>query len=1554
MMLLPLALMATVAVSMHIGLNSRFARELSEDILGDVFAGRFEITELRFGVDPRHVEVYGVTLRVDDGREVAYYDRLEADLKLLPLLQRRILVDRAELYGARTLLEWDDRGGFTYTDLFDTGPRRKKTPEEERAPASFAFEARNVRVHDCDATLRWPDFKIVMEDAGVENFSMVAAGKTTMVGRGVTTPGGYVEFKSRMFFGDDPTRTDLKVAMKSVRVETWDWFDGGFELDRMSWKAEGVDFDITDGLMDFRPEDGFAYRGVLRTRLPAGFGPVEYFSGPLLDSPVDFTVATEGFFGRELRDNSYIYATSDIQMDVLDLKVANLSFDRGAVTAQLVNRRVYFTDVDIVGYGGRIQLPQDARGDLPEWAQASREPPVVPGRAWLSLFDQDFNLPLQIEGLDTAKVLEDVAPDLEPTATIPATGTLSGRVDVHGRLVDTEDDARGRSLPRFFEVALRPLELERPAETVAKAEAVVPTRKIALWGTVRVQGEKLTGVGDLEIGLDGDDLTVANLDLNFIDPALPLHAEVEARVGSLEPYLRKFGMVGWGGAATLAFTADGPLLNPTVEAGTLVVRNPKLPFYAGATRLDARFGLDDGWLNLDRATVDGTFGRLQTRGRVKLHEGSFTLPSRTIPLDLRFDASPLDLGVVGALPFVDQELGGTVHITEGRLKGPARQPSFAGRIASDGHLNLLGQKVERLQGYVDLDRKGLTVEGLDVGLGGGGVVRADVGWEFDGQVNATVDVVEVDFSRIKPVREAGVGGKLRRLRLVAAGQLDPKRIVATEQPVSGGPPEVSGADIMRWITTEPLDLKGSVGLTDLRRHQTDLGSLIAVWYTLDKNFLLTAIALPYVPRPARRLLYEPIAALSDGNEQRRRLLVREVHPASVGLDVVIPQDAADPVITATAHFDHFDARGIVQNFLSGNLAAERAASNVALDVHNTSLDRLRAIASLRGDRGPSVRLRPKRRETGLEQLFGAWSELLIGGQVELYLDRDTMDYSVELGLDELKVAAAVPECDAETKPECARGRALRNVKPVTASLSGDLLIIESLTLGAEGQSVEVAGTVELGDTTWIGVGIEGALNMALLNLLPSVATDVRGVAAVKLDLDGYVDELRPSGHIDFPKGGRDQVRFRPRGLNETVAIEGGTIAICGAGAEDDPARCAGVQGLSIVVPESQPLIINALDGRVLVTADLDYRDYDVGALEVRASTARALNWSEPGSYDLSFHIPEVKATFGSLSDPATWLIDGEVRVVEGRLYKDVSFAAERTFNTFMTTIGSGRTDVYEAPLLDRVPALRKIRFDLDITGRDFRVKNTVETATLDLELKADLRLQNTIDSLAMEGELLIVEGGKLTYKGGDFTIRKGAVSWSGPPQNPDLNVVAEAEVVNACADLREGPESDIDAGSSEDFSSYSIVLSVEGSARNFTPELSSTPFADDGDIASLLLLGCTRDKLSASSATSPTLGLALRPLLSRVESELNRYIELEEIRLETDLDVTRVRLSDRVSDRLVLRLSGAFGTDSAEQSGTLEIRILDSLSLEIGEETDSENNAKVEGNLRWRLFFKEH
>jgi hypothetical protein len=588
-------------------------------------------------------------------------------------------------------------------------------------------------------------------------------------------------------------------------------------------------------------------------------------------------------------------------------------------------------------------------------------------------------------------------------------------------------------------------------------------------------------------------------------------------------------------------------------------------------------------------------------------------------------------------------------------------------------------------------------------------------------------------------------------------------------------------------------------------------------------------------------------------------------------------------------------------------------------------------------------------------MFAAWSELLVSGQVDIYVERETMEYTVEANLDEVRVAAAVPSCADRTKLECVRGRSLRNVKPVVAGLVGDLLIIESLTLGDADQAVEVRGSVEMRPAgAYVQIEMKGGLNMALLNLVPSVATDVSGVAQVDLELDGYLDGIRPAGFVTFPEEGDEQVRFRPRGLDQEVVIEGGTIAICGAGAVDDPALCEGVDSLSVVIPRSAPLVINALGGRLLVHAALDYEDYQPGALRVTASTTRSLNWSESGAYDLSFQVPELTLTMGSMSNAATWLVEGAVRVVDGRLYKDVSFAAERTVNTFMTTVGAGRTDVYQTPLLERIPALRKIRFDVNVTGRDFKVRNTVETVTLDIALRADLEVKNTLDDLALEGEVQVVEGGKLTYKGGDFRVRKGAVSWRGPPENPDLNLVAEADVTNACAASQTGPESELDSGVVEDTNTYSIVLTIEGSVRSFTPELTSTPYADEGDIASLLFLGCTRDSLSASSAASPVLGLALRPVLSRVESELDEYIEIEEIRVESDLEVTRVRLSQRVSDRFILRLSGAFGADSAEQSGTLEIRILDSLSLELGEETDSNQKAKVEGNLRYRLFLPEH
>jgi hypothetical protein len=598
---------------------------------------------------------------------------------------------------------------------------------------------------------------------------------------------------------------------------------------------------------------------------------------------------------------------------------------------------------------------------------------------------------------------------------------------------------------------------------------------------------------------------------------------------------------------------------------------------------------------------------------------------------------------------------------------------------------------------------------------------------------------------------------------------------------------------------------------------------------------------------------------------------------------------------------------------------------------------------------PPKPLGPRASEAAqFEQGLAAWGEMLLSGGVDLYVNRQDMSYLTEAVLPELKVTAL--------------GRTLRNAEPIEVGFNGDLVTVKSLTLGTQERFVRVQGGVALeeGEEPVLDMRLSGTLDMALLNLMPSVYTDLRGLTAVNLSVRGPTSAPVPSGTIRFSPPGAEAVAFRLRGLEQDVVLEGGTVVVCSADrGGGDPvisALCRGQPAESIVIPPSAPLEVSLLDGRATVSGSVGFANLKPGAVDLKAY-ARNMNFQVPGVVNISFHVPELRLELGDLGDPATWMLNAELDIFDGRYYQELNI-----LQGVLSGLTSGQAEQATFSVLERVPLLRKPGFNLKITGRDgFVVKSSIDTVALDLELKTALsvkkrlgvELDDQLKNVTVEGNVEVLSGGKITYQGGDFIIRKGDITWEGDLFDPRLDLVAETEVQNSCGQLQaraEGTETD-DLGSTTSQQTYSIAMTVKGrlGERRLLVELTSTPFASQADILTLILVGCTADQLTASAAGAPALELALRPLLNKVESELNRYFAVDELALESNLDRTELRLSERLTNRFIVRLSGAFGSEGAEQSAGFQYFLYDNFFIDIAERSGEQDAVKLDLEFRLRV-----
>ena len=1436
---IPVAMLLTVLVCLHLALNSNMAQDLIEGLLEDLFAGEVIIDDLRIGVDPRKIDIYGVTLLHEDGRELLYAESLAVRVSAMSTIRSlidggiNVTIAQIDLHNGRTLAEFDDRGGFIYTDFFAPPPGRESPPDDE--PSPLAIYIRNVNIHNLNATLKFPEFEFVYYKSSISNFEMtLEEGKLTMKADALVIPEAESSFKPDMFgFSPEdkpPTECeDAKEAkapmtfpMRDLKIEGWDWYGDGFTLATASFTSKGATYTVEDGEMDFRQKPGLLYRAKLSAELPPSYDAIEYFTGPLIDSPMEISMDAQGYLGPEMSDNSHIRVK--MESELAGLKMLGLQFERSHLKAELVNRRRYFTEFEAVGYGGRLRLPESAAGPLPRWLQADIEPPKLAERGYLNLLNLNYHMPLIIEDLNVVELLLDFTRNSEaplaPTDLLIANGALSATLDASGRLIDVSDSQRytdlcGKTppaLPEYHRLKLDALTLNRDPDILGLPEAVVPSRRLGVSGQILYTEGRLEGETDLLVRLDEDLVEIEGLALDLEAEGQPIEARVSLSIGDLGRYMNQFGVEGFGGQTSMSFDINGPMLNPQITNGLLVIDDPTLAGFPG-TSLTARFSLGDNFLNLKEVVARGRYGNVNVDGRIRLYDGELT---RVLPdprLELNFSANPVDLtaGLAVAreagLTDLVMPIAGKLNVAGGQISGPVSRLAV-GMDLETGPVVVDGQMIHGLAAGVDVDLAGgrLSVTDLDVWMRSDrGHLTGRVDWLFDGELDAALLLKELSFGDVNALRDAGLKGRIEHLDVSVVGPLNLDALTPTEDPA-------------RWFTLQKLDMAGGLVAKDLQVGAQHIGDAFGVWNTLRQTLMMRLSLMPYMPPEATFPLFDPDGAAvldatlrfkrrhlsplvagammgaarhaglaviqawafrqADGHlhllephpiemirkravafqggvgERKDRLPVRSVHPALLEVEVSVPQSIASDgdEAYAVARFDQLDVRGVLLGLLESDIMIERSARNVAAALEARIRTNAELIRHQRQVKAGARRTSPPEPYKPLPQSSSL--EEGLGLLSELFLTGE-----VEVTLDRTDMSSNVYAILPEIRVK-ALERELRNTEDVIIGFNGQQLAIESLTLGRAvqgGQEVpelSVSGAVSLGQgEPFLDLALTGGLELGLFNLMPDVYTDLTGVAQVDLEFKGRLDDPpEASGTVQFSPARDQRVSLRLRSLGEDIVVKGGVIALCPSRAVDpnsDLANyCEQTGSATVKIPSSAPILADLLDGKVTMWGGVVLGSNGVRDVELDFN-ARNLSYRLPETANLTLHLGNGRLRLPDVADSSTWSVHADIDVIDGQVNTNLNVIQDQGLGRFRQAFGSGRTGRFEASVLEQMPFLNKIQLD----GVSLRIRDGFEIrAEVDI-LRVELELKANLN---FEGTV-----GAPTAAGVMTLLPGGQVTWQG-------------------------------------------------------------------------------------------------------------------------------------------------------------------------------------------------
>jgi translocation and assembly module TamB len=296
-------------------------------------------------------------------------------------------------------------------------------------------------------------------------------------------------------------------------------------------------------------------------------------------------------------------------------------------------------------------------------------------------------------------------------------------------------------------------------------------------------------------------------------------------------------------------------------------------------------------------------------------------------------------------------------------------------------------------------------------------------------------------------------------------------------------------------------------------------------------------------------------------------------------------------------------------------------------------------------------------------------------------------------------------------------------------------------------------------------------------------------------------------------------------------------------------------------------------------------------LQLTGDTAELINWPE---YRLWLS-PDVTVT----DSVDGWQINGDVAVprAEIALRELPVEAVERSSDVVVV----GEDPAPENPM----------RYSGEIQFK-FGDRVHVTAFGLDTRLTGDLMLRTTIDRPPQAEGRVDLEDGVFEAYGQKLTIEEGSLTFTGPLDNPLVDVKAVRVI--------ESFEGKITAG-----------LHLRGRAQNITSTVYSDPVMNEADALSYVMLGRPLTQISeteGSNVSGAAISLGLRQA-TQITEEIGQSIGLDQLSLTGDGgDSTALIAGKQLNSRVYARY--AYGVFSRLGSLLLRYRLSERLSLEAG------------------------
>jgi len=500
--------------------------------------------------------------------------------------------------------------------------------------------------------------------------------------------------------------------------------------------------------------------------------------------------------------------------------------------------------------------------------------------------------------------------------------------------------------------------------------------------------------------------------------------------------------------------------------------------------------------------------------------------------------------------------------------------------------------------------------------------------------------------------------------------------------------------------------------------------------------------------------------------------------------------------------------------------------------------------------------------------------------------------------------------------------------------------VEDIALGFDNRTLEGNALLVLDqDNPTIDVDLAGDLDFSLLRFLPTLFVDAEGLARVQLRATGPLRAPIVDGQVQY-----ETSSIAPRGLGTSILLDPGEFLVTSD---------------RIIFPESAPLRGTVFGGEMEGWGEIGLRSLLPSSVDMNLFFS-----------NVSYRVPEVvNVTLGGnarftaleLENYESWSLSGDIDILDGRFYQNFDI-----LSGYFAFGSIGRSvEVFALPVWRTVEALRNMRADLSITGRDrLFVDSRVANAEMNLEMRTDLEIGGTFGNMDVRGEMEALGGSQIVYRGRTFETQnlflrfEGDLDEYGYPM-PRL----ESELIST---IRPCVRRERDSFSATDpnaraagnigttSSSVRITAFVEGLLPyELTFRLESTPFYDQRDQLSLILTGCTVDELTAAQAGAPTLDIVLRPVINLVERNVEERMNFDDVDLiPTTQGSAGILIQDEVSERFSWTLDATVGNgEDNRQIVRGSYKLFDWLIVEVQEQSNRQENIRIDTGVRFLVIF---